>query len=87
VRAILRDAIGSPCPYCGEPMTDERPPSRDHINPRSKGYTLADPANRAIVCEPCNQDKGSRSLQSFLYRSMTSGDPRAVFVASFAGLR
>jgi 5-methylcytosine-specific restriction endonuclease McrA len=64
-------------------MTGNRPPSRDHIRPRSKGFTLADPANRAIVCQPCNTDKGSRSLASFLFRLRRAVDPRAVFVAAF----
>jgi 5-methylcytosine-specific restriction endonuclease McrA len=83
IRTILRAAIGSPCPYCGEPMTADRSPTRDHIRPRSKGYTLADPANRVIVCFPCNQLKGSRSLRSFLFRLNRSCDPRAAHVASF----
>ena len=86
-RAILIAATGQPCPYCGEPMTGERAPSRDHIRPRSKGFTLADPANRAIVCQPCNTDKGSRSLASFLYRLRLAGDPRAVHVEAFMGPR
>jgi 5-methylcytosine-specific restriction endonuclease McrA len=64
-------------------MTADRSPTRDHIRPRSKGYTLADPANRAIVCEPCNQLKGSRSLLSFLFRLTRCGDPRAAHVARF----
>jgi 5-methylcytosine-specific restriction endonuclease McrA len=84
-RKSLLDAIGEPCSYCGEPMLpDERRPSRDHIRPRSKGFTLADPANRAIVCQPCNEDKGSRSLASFLFRLRRTGDPRAAIVEAYA---
>jgi 5-methylcytosine-specific restriction endonuclease McrA len=64
-------------------MTAERPPSREHIRPRSKGFTLADPLNRAIVCQPCNEDKGSRSLASFLFRLRRAADPRAPIVAAF----
>jgi 5-methylcytosine-specific restriction endonuclease McrA len=58
-------------------------PTRDHIRPKSKGYTLADPANRAIVCEPCNENKGSRSLASFAFRLRRAEDPRACFVEAF----
>jgi len=66
-------------------MTAEhRPPSRDHIRPRSKGGTLV-PGNRAIVCTPCNIEKGSRSIWSFLARLTAAGDRRAVIVAQFIG--
>jgi len=35
-RPVLVAAIGSRCPYCGEPMAcPPRHPSRDHIRPRS----------------------------------------------------
>ena len=80
-RAELVAAIGKPCVYCGEPMAV---PTRDHIRPRSKGFTLANPANRAIVCEPCNRDKGSPSLASFAFRLRQAGDPRALFVEAFS---
>jgi hypothetical protein len=86
MRQILTNAIGSPCPYCGHPMQHPeqglRRPSRDHIRPRSKDHTLA-AANRAVVCEPCNVAKGSRSLVSFLFRLDRAQDPRAPFVAAF----
>ena len=42
----------------------DRPPSRDHIKPRSKGHTLD--GNRALVCCRCNADKGSLSLGQWL---------------------
>ena len=52
-RAALAAAIGSPCPYCGQTMQiPDRPPSRDHIKPRSKGHALA--GNLAVVCCGCN---------------------------------
>jgi len=44
---------------------ERRRPPQDHIRPRSKGGTFAEPNNQAIVCEPCNIDTGSRSLGSF----------------------
>ncbi len=70
--AELVAAIGKPCAYCGEPMAT---PTRDHIRPRSKGGTLA-PGNKALACDRCNTDKGSRSLASWLYRLEKAGDPR-----------
>jgi 5-methylcytosine-specific restriction endonuclease McrA len=76
-RAELVAAIGKPCCYCGDPMAA---PTRDHIRPRSKGGTL-DACNKALACDPCNVDKGSRSLRSWLYRLELAGDPRAGFVA------
>ena len=83
-RALLRSVIGAPCPYCGAPMIlPGRPPTRDHIEPRVRGFTLADPSNRALVCDPCNQDKGARSLTAWLETLRTAGDPRAEHVAAF----
>jgi hypothetical protein len=83
-RPVLLAALGLPCPYCGEPMQfPERRPSRDHIEPRSRGGTLA-PDNRAIVCQRCNTDKGSRSLGRWVYRLCRAGDPRARRIAAFA---
>jgi hypothetical protein len=34
------------------------------------------------VCDPCNLDKGSRSLASWLYRLDKDGDRHACFVAN-----
>jgi len=83
-RPILVAAIGSPCPYCGEPMnTPDRAPSRDHIKPVHHGGSLEDPANRVVVCRRCNQDKGSRSLRRFHKWLVRTGDPRAGHVGAF----
>jgi hypothetical protein len=80
-RALLRAAIGSPCAYCGEPMQF---PTRDHIRPRAKGGTFAEPGNAAIACEPCNLDKGARSLMGWLVKLIEAGDAkRAACVAAF----
>jgi 5-methylcytosine-specific restriction endonuclease McrA len=76
-RAELVAAIGRPCCYCGTAMSA---PTRDHIRPRSKGGTL-DAGNKVFACDPCNGDKGSRSLASWLYRLELAGDRRAGFVA------
>jgi 5-methylcytosine-specific restriction endonuclease McrA len=74
--------IGSPCPYCGQTMQiPDRPPSRDHIKPRSKGYPLA--VNFALVCCRCNTEKGSLSLGQWLTRLSQAGDARADHVAAF----
>jgi 5-methylcytosine-specific restriction endonuclease McrA len=59
----------------------DRPPSRDHIKFRSKGYPLA--GNLAVVCCRCNTDKGSLSLGQWLTRLVRSVDPRADHVAAF----
>jgi 5-methylcytosine-specific restriction endonuclease McrA len=84
-RAVLVAAIGSLCPLCGEPMAGpDRWPTRDHIKPRSKGHHLT-PDNQAIVCAPCNEAKGSLSLQRYANRLARAGDPRAAHVAAFTG--
>jgi hypothetical protein len=75
-RAELSVAVGKPCAYCEEPMAA---PTRDHIHPRSKGGTLA--KGKALACAPCNEDKGSRTLGSWLYRHCMAGDRRAEIVA------
>ncbi|WP_295142773.1 HNH endonuclease [uncultured Reyranella sp.] len=82
-RPVLVAAIGSRCPYCGEPMACSlRHPSRDHIRPRSRGHALtAD--NQAVVCRTCNTDKGSLSLGRWLNRLRRAADPRAGNVADF----
>jgi 5-methylcytosine-specific restriction endonuclease McrA len=83
IRAELVAAIGKPCRYCGEPMVA---PTRDHIRPRSKGGTL-EASNKALACFRCNQDKGSRSLASWLYRLRMANDPRGEIVAQFVESR
>jgi 5-methylcytosine-specific restriction endonuclease McrA len=80
--AELLAVIGSRCPYCGQTMQiPDRPPSRDHIKPRSKGHAL--PGNLALVCCRCNTDKGSRTLGQWLTRLSRACDPRADHVAAF----
>jgi len=84
-RAVLVAAIGSPYFLCGEPMVcPRRWPSRNHIKPRSKRYQLTSD-NRAIVCQPCNQAKGSPSLQRFANRLARAGI-RAVHSAALLTL-
>lgn len=61
---ILRKKLGKPCPYCSRRM---KHPSRDHINPKSRGFDLGQNGwNRIIVCEPCNKDKKNMDLSTYL---------------------
>ena len=81
-RAALIAAEGRPCPYCGAAMRDVRPPTRDHILARSRGG--GDGAvNIAIVCSPCNNDKGDKTLDEFAAALSLGGDPRAPRVRAF----
>ena len=83
-RAVLVAALGLPCPYCGRPMVEpERSPSRDHIRARRRRGTLEQPGNLAIVCWPCNSDKGSQSLEHWAICLERDGDPRASHVQAF----
>ena len=66
---LIRDSHA----HCGQTMQiPDRPPSRDHIKPRSKGHALA--GNLALVCCRCNTDKGSLSLGQWLTRLSRAGD-------------
>lgn len=81
-RAALVAALGSPCPYCGEPLNlTDRPPTRDHVEPRCRGHTLED--NCAIVCMPCNVDKGDASIGDFLAGLCRAGDARKAALVAF----
>ncbi len=53
--------LEKPCAYCGDPM---KKPSRDHVIPRSHGYTLRN--NKIWCCEPCNRHKSNRTLEEWL---------------------
>lgn len=80
---LLASCVGRPCPYCSEPMTahGQHRPTRDHIKPKARGYTLA--GNAAIVCLRCNSDKANRSPEGWLVSLLRRGDPRAVTFAAF----
>lgn len=70
---VLQAALGKPCPYCDKPMNT---PTRDHVYPRHLGGTRHKD-NLLIVCAPCNQAKGAKTLEHFA-RSLTARrDPRA----------
>lgn len=57
---------GEPCPYCEKPMLvgTLRRPTRDHALPKSRGGTLC-AANRVIVCNPCNNEKGDMTPDEY----------------------
>lgn len=84
IRVLLQQAEGDGCPYCGLTMRSgtQRPPSREHILPKSRGG--GDGAiNIAIVCAPCNNDKSDWTLDEFAARLTTGDDPRAPRVRAF----
>jgi 5-methylcytosine-specific restriction endonuclease McrA len=85
-RPELVAAIGSLCPYCGEPMTLDRPPTRDRLIPGKRGGSY-EPENIVIACEPCNTDRGAWSLRAFSAALAADGDPRAVRVAVLVATR
>lgn len=47
------------CKYCGEPFSDDLPPTVDHVLPLSKGghHTAI---NIVAACKPCNSQKQAR---------------------------
>lgn len=61
----------------------DRAPSREHIVPRSRGGSRGSRRNRAIVCEPCNADKGAMTLPEWCAALEAAGDPRAAHVVNF----
>lgn len=67
----LDEFHGKQCPYCGDPMLGDRPPSRDHVVPRWKGGTVL-----LVVCLVCNQDKGGKTLQQWANRLHKAKDWR-----------
>lgn len=74
---MLKAALRKPCPYCGVEMQGwEYRPSRDHLVARINGGNLRR-GNCIIVCQPCNGDKGSRSLSEWLTFLRDDDDLRA----------
>jgi hypothetical protein len=72
---------GKPCPFCGHTMKigSPRPPTRDHLKPRSRGGTFNN-GNKLTVCRPCNHNKGSKTLEEFAWALTARNDPRADIV-------
>jgi hypothetical protein len=83
---------GKPCPYCGRTMGGKRGaalrlyPTIDHIVPKSRGGGGRSD-NKVFVCVQCNQDKGDKSIETWLDELVEFCDPRAKFVAVFMEAR
>ena len=78
---MIQAARGKPCPYCTRTMegNKQRRPSRDHIKARVNGGTLR-PGNCLIVCQGCNGDKDTHTLDQWLAILRRDGDGRAAIV-------
>jgi 5-methylcytosine-specific restriction endonuclease McrA len=83
LRDLLRAHIGSPCPYCGAPM--EQPVS-NHVRPMVYGGSLTD-ANKLVVCQRCDHDKGQLTLTAWAARLRAAGDPRLTIVTALRAAR
>lgn len=70
---------GLPCPYCAEPMTGRRGPTREHVVPKSKGGRDGD-SNIIIACKRCNHDKGDLHVAEFYAWLLARGDARSAVV-------
>lgn len=83
---VLQSYNGRPCPFCGETMqqNSKHYPSRDHIHPRHAGGTFSDPNNCRVICGPCNNDKGGKNMDRFVWWLERRNDPRADRVKTFA---
>src|ERR1019366_9893995 len=63
-REYLLAKFNHTCAYCD---AKEVPLNKDHVDPRANGGSHRT-SNLVIACIPCNQKKGSRSIQEFLSR-------------------
>ena len=61
-------------------------PTRAHIRPVIYGGSLTE-QNKAIVCEPCNHEKGHFTLREWTRILTRDGDPRAAIVAAYRTAR
>jgi hypothetical protein len=74
---------GQKCPYCGFAMLGGNSrPTRDHINPKSKGHDL-NGGNKVFVCYSCNMEKGARSLQEFYEDCKARMNQRMKYIENF----
>lgn len=80
-QTLLDRFHGKRCPYCNNVMKrdSDRPPTRDHVKPRSAGGTL-EGENRLVVCGPCNNDKADLTLDEWIEDLTKRGDIRASVV-------
>lgn len=54
------------CLFCENEFSDDRPPTKDHFIPMSKGGSKGS-ANIYVVCKPCNHMKGNFMPYEFRY--------------------
>ena len=82
---FLMPYIGKPCPYCHMTMTfaGGKRPSRDHIMPKSHGYTFKNPGNKLIVCHSCKGDKQHHHIITCWYLLQRGKDRRAPIIFAF----
>lgn len=52
---------GGKCPLCQQPYSKKRPPTIDHIVPKSLGGGLASD-NRRVICRVCNNRKANHPI-------------------------
>lgn len=64
VREYLLEKWHRTCAYCGATQV---PLEIEHLVPRARGGSDR-VSNLTLACRPCNQRKGSRSLEDFLHR-------------------
>jgi 5-methylcytosine-specific restriction endonuclease McrA len=62
VRCYLLEKWHRTCAYCG---AKDVPLQIEHIHPRAKGGSHR-VSNLTLACQPCNQKKGSKSIEFFL---------------------
>jgi 5-methylcytosine-specific restriction endonuclease McrA len=53
------------CAYCGEPFTEKRLPTQDHLTPLVHGGHHTD-SNIVPACRSCNSRKRTRTLEEFV---------------------
>ena len=66
LREYLLEKWGRQCAYCDK---KDAPLNLDHVHPKAKGGSNR-LSNLALACIPCNQKKGSKTIEAFL-----SNDP------------
>jgi 5-methylcytosine-specific restriction endonuclease McrA len=66
IREYLLEKWGRKCAYCD--ATDV-PLNIDHVNPKSMGGSNRI-SNLVLACIPCNQRKGSKTIESFLSKDL-----------------
>ena len=67
IREALLEHWGRECVYCGE---KHKPLEIEHIKPKSKGGSNRF-FNLTLACHDCNQDKGDKPVEEFLFNRQT----------------